>query len=218
MKVYDVESQGKYHIQVTEIDGIENAGEHFVTSDELKDMGITYVSSWGDGVQRFDKKIKKELTRLKNQIVKSGKKSCKIEDDELVECFTTGNGSTFVSDFVPGLRRVGNRLMLAPAKKEKTAPNKRDAKQFLGYAIRYINRYWNEEYGQDGNDFCLEIRGGLENCHEGAFRYVVHNMEWDEFVEWSEDEEGYHRPDEEDLPFFKMIYDNPEIFNTEEAE
>jgi len=214
MRIYDVESQTKYHIKLTEIDNIEDAGEHFVTEDELKEMGIDArygVSTWRPTT--FDKKIKAELNRLVKKINKSSANSCKIDDDELVEMFV--DTKCAVSDFVKGLRRVGNRLSLH-SKKEKSSVNKRDAKRFLDSAVRFINHYWNTEYGHDDNDFCLEVRGGLENICEGTFMYIVHNMEWNEYVNWVKDDDTNSWVDEDDLQWYKLIYDNPAIFNVED--
>ncbi len=211
MRIYDVESQTKYHIKLTEIDNIEDAGEHFVTDDELKEMGIVNVSTWRPTT--FDTKIKAELNRLKKKIGKSTANSCKIEDDELVEMFV--ETKTAVSDYVEGLRRVGNRLSLHTKAVKKTV-NKRDAKRFLDSAVRFINQYWNDEYEFDINDFCLEVRGGLENIHEGAFRYIVHNMEWNEYADWVKNDDNNSWVDEDDLQWYKLIYDNPAIFNVED--
>ena len=71
MRIFDVESQTKYHIKLTEIENMEDAGEHFVTDDELKEMGITAVSTWRPTT--FDTKIKAELNRLKRKIEKDRK-------------------------------------------------------------------------------------------------------------------------------------------------
>lgn len=214
MRYFEVEHQTKYYIKLTKIDNIEDAGEAFIDEDELAAMGISY--SWS-GTTIFDKKVKNALTRLERKIQKSTTNSCKIEDTELVDMLKETESP--VSDFVPGLRRVGNRLSIY-TKPAKVKANKRDGKRFLDTAVRYIKYKFNEQYGSldecGHSAFVIEVKGGMENVCEAAFRFVVNNIKWDEYVEWLSDPEmrnGFGTCIVDDLEWFKTIYDNPAVFN-----
>ena len=214
MKYFDIEIQTKYYIKLSPVE-IDDAGENFIDEDELSEMGISY--SYG-GTTIFMKKARTALARLERKIQKSGKKSCPIDDDELVEMLK--DTDTPVSDFVNGLRRVGNRLSIY-TKPAKLTPNKRDGKRFIDTAVRYIKYKYNKQFGtvtrHGHGDFVIEVKGGMENVCEGAFRFVVHNMNWDEYVVWisnSDYENGYGTYIVDDLEWFKMIYDNPAIFDS----
>lgn len=187
---------------------MEDAGEHFVTEDELKEMGIKSVSTWRPTT--FNSKITKELNRLVKKINKSKANSCKIEDQELVDCFV--ECELPVSDFVKGTRRVGNRLSLF-TKSSKTTANKRDGKRFIDSAIRFITIQTNESVGIEDCDFSIEVRGGTENVHEGTFNFIRHNMKWDDYVKYCKDDSYYHTPDAETLKWNKVMYDDPKYFN-----
>ena len=121
---------------------------------------------------------------------------------------------TRVTDFVKGLRRVGNRLSLH-SKAAKSTVNKRDGKRFLDSAVRFVSGWYNDDDDGDLN-FCLDVRGGLENVCEGAFNWVVHNMDWKEYVDWIKDRSNATYVQVEELQWFKLIYDNPAIFNEED--
>lgn len=207
MRMYNVESQSKYHIKVTEIENLEDATEAFITEDELNEMGVEYVSTWRPTT--FDKKIKRELNRLKRKIEKSTANSCKIDDEELVDCFK--ETETAVSDYVKGLRRVGNRLSIH-TKAAKTKANKRDGKRFVDSAIRFISRQVNESMGIEDLDFCIEVRGGMENVHEGTFDFIRHNMTWENYEGWVNDQNCYNGCDEEEMKWRKVMYDDPKYF------
>lgn len=212
MKVYNVESQSKYHMKLTHIDNIEDAGDHFVTGDELKELGITRVHTYGNGIHTFDRKIKAKLNRLIKKLKAGTGKSIKIEDQDLVDMLS--ESGTFVSDYVKGIRRTGNRLSLhVPTASTKSKATKRDGKRFLDLAIHCIVRKHNDD---NKRSFCIETRGGTENVTEKAINFIRHNMTWNEFTKWlkNTDEHGWDvNIYENDIVWYKSIYDNPKQFN-----
>lgn len=208
MKMYNVEVQTKYHLEVERIDNIEDAGEAFMTEEEIQEItGKDYISH----TTYFDKKIKAEIQKLVNKIKKSTANSCKIEDDELVEMFKNSHRS--VSEWVKGTRRVGNRLSLHE-KAAKSTANKRDGKRFIDVAVRFISEKNNKENSH--TDFLLEVRGGMENVHEGAFNFIRLNMTWDEYVKWNDTRNITETADEETMKWRKVMYDDPKYFNEDD--
>ncbi len=115
-KIFEVEGQSKYHITISRIENLEDAGEDFITEEELTELGITQLYG---GTRHFDSKIKTALNQVLASI-KSGKKSAIIKDEDLLDMMKT----TYypASHWIKNVRRVGNRLFKGTAKKEQTIP------------------------------------------------------------------------------------------------
>lgn len=198
IKVYDIEHQSKYGIHIKQVKNIEDAGDHFVTSDELEELGVSGYC-YG-GYQTFDKKIKEALQELVAGI-KKGNKSCIIDDDELLEVLKGCHHP--VSHFLDGTRRVGNRLF-KHTKKEKTAPQKRDAQILIGYACRILHedKPWN-----------IEFKFVSKNSYEEVIKIVKKLVTWKEMSTMMSE---YN--DEEDIKWVKAVWDKPSLFTQKDEE
>ena len=107
-RIFTIESQSKYRISVDEIENIEDAGDDFVTEDELNEMGVTSYYS----ATYLMSNIKEALLEVKASI-KDGKKSAIIKDEELLETLKNSHYYS-CSDFLDNTRRVGNRMFYYP--------------------------------------------------------------------------------------------------------
>lgn len=195
MKIYDVEHQSKYGIQLTQVRNIEDAGDHFVTEDDLKEMGITNM--WG-GHQLFKTKIIDEINRLLSTI-KEGRKSCIIDDEDLVDILKSSDSA--VSDFVEGTRRVGNRLF-RHTKVEKSKPQKQDASQLINTACRIVTH---------DHRFGLEFKYVSGNQYEPAIKLIKKLVTWKQVQahceEWSQE-----------TKWMEMVWKKPALFTVDEED
>jgi hypothetical protein len=122
-KLYTVESNNRYYVNVDVIENVEDAGDDFVTAEEVRELlGLSETVYINTGIREKTSLITEVLTGYKNKLIAQNKRSMIIDDKELVEALTGGLGNYSVSDFCTGLRRVGNRLFLhEPTKKVPTA-------------------------------------------------------------------------------------------------
>lgn len=118
--VFTINTDNKYVVEIREIKNIEEATDDFMTYDEVIElMGLDDGNHIYSGVQLRKELITTEIALLKQQIIDSKKKTILIRDTDLVEALQKQGYA--VSDFVDGLRRVGNRLFLhAPAVDKQT--------------------------------------------------------------------------------------------------
>ncbi len=140
-KIFEIESQSRYRIKISTLENLEDAGEDFITEEELTELGIT--QHYG-GTRYFDSKIKTALNEVLSSI-KDGKKSGLIKDDDLVECLKESYYP--VSHWVTRTRRVGNRLFKGTAKKEQEVPSFANWKQL----VEACNSYLSNKYDTDMN-------------------------------------------------------------------
>lgn len=123
--IFTVNTDNKYVVEIREIANIEDATDDFVTYDEVVElMGLNDGDHVYCGVQLRKELIKTELTLLKQQIIDSKKKTTLIRDTDLVEALQKQGYA--VSDFVDGLRRVGNRLFLHTPSVDKATKKAND--------------------------------------------------------------------------------------------
>ena len=194
-RLFTIEEESPFHFQVKLIENIEDAGDVFYTHDEMCELlGTSSVSTYGPTFKRG--KIQEELNRLKQKIVESGKTSVVIDNVELVEFFQTQR-TLSVSDFVEGLRRVGNRLSIH-TKTERVKFGKKDVQVLITACINIINsqakfvfdlKYVYEDYVKS-----VELMKKLVTL-EQVMEYADKDT-WDRYTD--------HKR------FFKDIWDNPE--------
>lgn len=132
--IYNIEEQSDYHIKLTKLENLEDAGEDFITEDELKEMGIEHIYS--SGTKHFDSKITTALSGILTSI-KPGKKSAIIKDDLLVQLLKDSYYP--VSNWIDGTRRVGNRLFKGADKVEQAAPTFTNWKDFVNNCVWYLH-------------------------------------------------------------------------------
>lgn len=124
--VFTVNTDNKYVVEIREIKNIEEATDDFMTYDEVIElMGLEDGNHIYGGVQLRKELITTELTLLKQQIIDSKKKTILIRDTDLVEALQKQGYA--VSDFVDGLRRVGNRLFLHTPPVDKQTKKQNDS-------------------------------------------------------------------------------------------
>ena len=124
--VFTINTDNKYVVEIREIKNIEEATDDFMTYDEVIElMGKNDGDHINSGVQLRQELIKTELALLKQQIIDSKKKTILIRDTDLVEALQKQGYA--VSDFVDGLRRVGNRLFLHTPAVDKQTKKQNDS-------------------------------------------------------------------------------------------
>lgn len=193
--LYQIESQSKYMMVITRINNIEDATDDFVTEEELDELlgEEGHVNIYG--ATRRKSAIIAALTELRNKIVADGKRTILIKDDDLMEMFKETGDS--VSEYVDGLRRVGNRLFLHEANKPKA---KKSHVTTLAYRVaQTVNK---------GNKFELEIKYASQDV--AAVVLLCKKL-----VSW--DDIDFGTIDAELVGFMKEIWDNPTMFDKVES-
>jgi hypothetical protein len=198
-RLFTIDSESKYHLQLTEITNIEDAGDDFLTEEEIHEMLGTdgHISTYAPIIRR--QLVIDELSAFKAEMKTNNKKSMIIDNAELVTFLTESTYS--VSDFVKGLRRVGNRLSLH-TKAEKTEPTKKDLQALINCGCRCISKKYGYEF---------DIRYAYQN-YLGAVEVIQKVVTFDELTTFIETS---HSDWTNQLRWFKSIWENPEQFKEE---
>ena len=195
-RLYTIEEESPFHIQLKLIENIEDAGDVFYTEDELKEtMGLSSISTYGPMVKRD--KIVGKLNEMKQSIIKKGKKTTLFDDPELVEFFQTHQNYA-VSDFVKGLRRVGNRLFIHE-KTERTEFKKKDVQALISACVNYVN---------STVKCTFELKYVYED-YVGALKLLQKLVTLEEVMEWINGNDRFNNY-VGSKRFFKEIWENPE--------
>lgn len=190
-KIFEVEAQTKYHIEISRVENIEDAPEDFITEDELKELGITAHYS---GTRYFDSKIKTAMNQVLASI-KDGKKSAIIKDEDLLECLKESYYSA--SHWVPNTRRVGKRLFKGVVKKERTVPSFKNWR-CLVYAC---NIYLCNLYGTDMN---ISANNSHRTKTIDMYKLLINWNDLEVVLNKSSDH------DEDDVKWYKMMWEDSE--------
>lgn len=197
-RIFNVDSSNKYLLRIEEIKTIEDAGDDFMTQDELSDMlnvpeHQRQYHYWNARTFR-EELIREELAMWKSKIP-AGQKSVIIKDDDLIEALK--ESYLPISHYVKGLRRVGDRLF-AHEVAEKVDATKRDHQNLINcicYSIRKVNK------------FTADIKYSSSD-YEGSMKMAKLMIQsWDKI---SFADLTYTAADQLRM---KQIWDNPAIFN-----
>jgi hypothetical protein len=208
-RLYTIDDDTEFFVQLTEIKNIEDAGDVFYTEDELKEtLGLSHVSTHSPIVKTS--KITEALNHLKQEIIKRGKKTIIIDDLALLEFFQK-NDTYSVSYFVKGLRRVGNRLFLHE-KNPELKVNKKTYQHFIARGTQIISHLI--------ATFTVEFK--YVNDQEqriSAVELIKKLLTWEQFSQESHIENNYKREFfyNDELKLFKDIWDNPSIVPAKNA-
>jgi hypothetical protein len=194
---YQITQNTPYFIELEVVRNLEDATDVTYSIEEIKELfGI--VDRWyGSPLRIKETKVKEVLTDLKQQIKEKGKKTILIQDQELVDFFTTSELP--VSLFVDGLRRVGNRLFLHE-KTTKTEPNKRDYQALIVRGAFRISYIYN---------LTLEFRYLDSSKFENAINIIQKLLTFEQFLEFSNE-------DQRDL--YEKIWNNPSKYTVKDEE
>ena len=189
--MYNVEEQSQYHIKLVKLENLEDAGDEFMTEDELKEIGIENLYGRNE-TKHFNSKITDELNRILSSI-KPGKKSAIIKDDILVEVL---KGSYYpVSNWVDNTRRVGNRLFKAASKPEQSVPSFTNWKQLVNASINHLCN----TYGAK-----LSINLSESNRVE-TIDLVKKAIDWEDLSAVLEESSYY---DDEEIKWYKLMWED----------
>lgn len=207
MELFTIQTQSKYMLVMNHIANIEDATDDFMTAEELCEiMGEEYNEKRSyyhhfSGRTLRREAIKEALSALVCEIREKGKKTILIKDEELMDVFKEGYT---VSEFVEGLRRVGNRLFLH--EKKPNAPKKSNVTTLAYRVQRTVNK---------GNKFEIEIKYANHDV-PATIALCKKLVSWEDIL-WV-DEHYNNGIDEEVIGFCKQIWDNPNIFDKAEKE
>ena len=210
-RIFEIISQTKYKIEVSEIENIEDCGDEFLTEEEMDELGI---STYG-AVQFFTKKIKDELLRLK-ATVRDGKKSTKITDQVFLEALKDAhNYGSSVSCFLENTRRVGDRVTFVSRKpKVQTKVQVKDWRWLLNTSELLVSERYNVVFKINRN----------ESDKKGSVDLVKKLVTWEELEEYNNNDDDetrsywFEKLDESDLKWCKDLYENPELIVKEVKE
>lgn len=197
MNLYAIETSSPYMIKLTKINNIEDAGDEFITEEELCEMlGEEYNENkyyYRYNVIERSQAIVEALGALIAEAKRLNKKTIVIKDNDLIEVLQRGP----VSDHVKGLRRVGNRLFLHD--KKPNVPKKANVTT-LAYRVQWtVNK---------GNKVEIEIKYANHDV-PATIALCKKLVSWEDIV-WNADR--YNMVDAETIGFCKQIWDNPNIF------
>jgi hypothetical protein len=184
-------------IKLTKINNIEDAGDDFITEEELCEMlGEEYNEDkhyYRYNVIERSQAIVEALGALIAEAKRLNKKTIIIKDNDLIEVLKRGSAS----DHVKGLRRVGNRLYLHD--KKPNVPKKANV-TMLAYRVQWtVNK---------GNKVEIEIKYANHDV-PATIALCKKLVSWEDIV-WNAD--GYNMVDAETIGFCKQIWDNPNMF------
>lgn len=191
-RMFIIEEDSRFSITLTEVHNVEDVVDVFYTVEELQEMLGEDTHFYGGKFPRRSLIIG-ELTALKNEMVANNRRSMIIKDDELVEFLKSGTHYS-TSDFVKGLRRVGNRLFLHENVAKEKQLSKKSAGEFISVACRVIDK-------------TLKCTFNLTYVHQdyyGAAELVKKLTTVDEVVKFCETSDHY-RPY---IDVFKMIWND----------
>ena len=189
-KIFAIEAQTKYHIEIKTIKNLEDAPEDFITEEELTELGVT--SMYG-GTRYFNSKIKTAMNLVLASI-KDGKKSAIIKDDDLLEMMKESYHSA--SSWIPNTRRVGNRLFKGiNKKKEQTIPSFTNWRQMV-YAC---NNYLCSTFKVD-----LNVNANKSDRVTTIDMYKL-SIDWESFESYISESSQY---DEDDIKWYKMMWED----------
>ena len=197
-KLYTVNTDNKYKGTITQIDNIEDATDDFMTFDEVAEMlGIDPETGWFQCGQHIRRElIKEQLLDLRQQAKDKGTKTIIIRDADLMEVFKDGHS---VADFVPGMRRVGERLFIEGGVQPEAKLLKKkynEAFATLMYRVQYtVNA---------ANRFVLDITHFTYDRH-GSLDFVQKFMKFDEIKFESCD-------DQDTIDLCRLMWDNLDVY------
>lgn len=200
-KLYIVNLNNKYKVTITQIDNIEDATDDFMTFEEVAEMmGIdpdTGYFNCGDQIRH--ELIKEQLIALRQQAKDNGKKTIIIRDSELMEVFKDGYS---VADFVPGMRRIGERLFIEGGVQPEAKILKKKYNQAFNTMMYRICQTINK-----ANKFVLDLTY-VVNDRFGALDFVKKFISFDEIV-WNMQ---YHTTDQETIDICRGMWDNLDAY------
>lgn len=194
--IFVIDERTKYTTKFRRIDNIEDAGDEFFSLEEMHEIVGDNFYCHNEGSAQNTPAIVAELADWKNKLIASGKKTIVITDVELVDVLTNAT-TCFASDFVAGVRRVGNRLSLAPEKALKKVADKRDFSRLVNVCHLTINK--GQKY-----DFSLTY---CNDDRVGALTLLKKLLKWEDLA-WSE-----FKFTTEEHSFMQEIWDNPAMFD-----
>lgn len=194
IKFYDIHEQTKYKITVSLPNKPEDLSDFFTTSDELKlSIGnFPYVSNSGKTELFFRPTIKMAIKEWGDKLVKSGKRTLIIDDEELLDILKDNH----ISDFTDAdYARRGNRICYkSNYKRKKTKPTQGDIRQ-LWHALMYGFR---RKHG------CYPSHIPMYDRHITMFKAFK------QIVGWRRVRMSLSEGDQ--VRFIRQIWDNPEEY------
>jgi len=205
MKLFNVDSSNKYIFRIQEIKSIEDAGDDFTTQDELNEMlGNAKTNQYFSSVTMRKDLISNELAAWKAKLV-NGRKSIVCTDSDLIAALKEYSprsisdylSSLRISDYLPGLRRVGDRLCLHE-KATKAVTSKSDFSKLVNVVHHTVNKMGKFVFKMS---YCNQDKVNSIALFKRMFK-------WEELTFGAE-------VSETDKEFMKQIWDNPALFEKE---
>ena len=197
MSFYSYEKLGEYSYEITRIENLEDAPDVVYTHEEMKEILGDNFSGYGK-LHILKHKIVAALNDLKQDMLANNKKSCKITDAALVEVLK----SQTTSDFVKGLRRVGNRLSLHD---NSSAEEKKRNKQLFGALIYQALHVFYKKTKIDVN------MSYADQDRKAALNVVKSMATIDEVIEYAQTVQ-YHNWTDEECAIARQMWDNLDDF------
>lgn len=200
-KLYTVDTSNKYKVTITQIDNIEDATDDFMTFGEVAEMmGVDPETGYFScGFQIRHDLIKEQLIALRQQAKDSGKKTITICDSDLMEIFKDGYR---VADFVPGMRRVGDRLFIEGGVQLEAKILRQKYNQSFGDMMYQICQTINHKH-----KFEIDLKY-VANDRFGILAFVKKFITFDEIM-WNT---KYIKTNQETIDICRGMWDNLDAY------
>lgn len=188
----EVTKINKYMIVFNWLNSVEDAGGHFLTTDEFQKQYGSYDRRITFGIRYNHAAVQAVLTDVKARIQTEKLKSVVIDDQDLVEVLN----AVHLNEIDPGLRRIGDRLFLrdtSTSTLRKLRSNNVTALVFTMQDI--INRKLNTSFAFSGSSY----------NYPSTLELLKTQVTWDDIIAES-DKLGCC-----DINMLKSFYDDPSL-------
>jgi hypothetical protein len=210
--LYIITSKTKYVTCIVRVDNIEDVDGDFYTYDEIQSFTDGRYTAYG--IHFHYETLKNDLAAIVSKMNADGKKSIVIDDEDIIDCFTKGIAGN-ISQYVPGTRRIGNKIVLQESKKT-TKPNKNLLRTLVDIATWKISRKYKVEFKQTN----------IHSSYSGTINMIKRLIDWEDVFSLPEQKAitcietwfvtKIRSLTEDELVAFKYIWDNPTMFDKDE--
>lgn len=196
MDFFDIHEHTRFQITISKPEKVEELSDLFVTRDELRDIigDRFFYHGTGQRTFRLTSVVESEVKVLTDKLDASGKKTLRIEDQELLDVLKSG----YLSDYTPGCDlygRHGDRICYARRYKRKKLKATQGDVSTLWSCMMHAFR----------------VKYGCYPSHIPRYdRHIPMFNAWKKIVGWRRTRRQMSNPD--NVKFYRQIWDDPEEF------
>lgn len=199
MKFYDIHEQTKYQVVVSRPENAEDLSDLFLTEEELLDMvgENYYLGNIGNNPRTItlNSVITADVKKWTDKLEESGKKTLRIEDEDLLEVLKQG----YITNYTSGDDRFGRHGdRICYARRYKRVKKKATQGDVRNLWIHVFQCAFRSKYG------CYMPHIPTYDRHLSLFKAMKDILGWRRCRKFM--------GSREDAKFYRQIWDNPEEF------